>query len=174
MKLLLTAIVAMGIVVGCATGQTDMNRETIRHLDLNRYMGLWYEIARFPNKFEKNLVGVTAEYKLLPDGMVEVINSGHVSTLDGEKKVARGRGKMPDKNEPGRLKVSFFLWFYADYWILDLASDYSYAVIGSSSDDYLWILSRTPTLHHSIIQGIVNNLQNRGYDTSKLYFCPQP
>lgn len=137
-------------------------------------MGLWYEIARFDNRFEKDLVAVTARYILKPDGKIEVINSGRVKTTDGILKSSKGKARQPDPQKPGELEVSFFLWFYSDYNILMLDEvNYSYALIGSSSDKYLWILSRTPVMEKNILNSILKYANSLGYDISKLYFTPQ-
>jgi lipocalin len=93
---------------------------------------------------------------------------------NGKPKFIVGKAKQPDPKEyPGRLKVSFFLWFYADYYILELAEDYQYALIGSSSDNYLWILSRTPKMTKAQLNGLLQNIAQRGYDLSKLIFVEQ-
>ncbi|MFW5757035.1 MAG: lipocalin family protein, partial [Tangfeifania sp.] len=119
-----------------------MDFSTVQELDLKRYMGKWYEIARFDHRFERNLVGVTATYSLRDDGKIKVVNAGYKNNLDGKYKETVGKAKQPNPEEPGKLKVSFFLFFYADYYILELDAEYQWALIGSSSDKYLWILSR--------------------------------
>lgn len=153
--------------------EVKTDTKTVRSLDLDRYLGKWYEIARFDHSFERGLVGTTAEYSLRPDGMINVLNSGYKGRLDGKLKTAKGKAKIPDRSEPGKLKVSFFLWFYADYYILELAEDYSYALIGSSSDKYLWILSRTPELPREKLDHIIMKAVERGYDASKLIWVKQ-
>lgn len=143
----------------------SVDNTTVKSLDLNRFMGLWYEIARYDHLFERNMTHVTATYTLKPDGMIVVVNDGY---LKGVHKIINGKAKLPDSIEPGKLKVSFFLWFYADYYVLDMATDYSYVVIGSSSPDYLWIMSRTSSLPDETMQKILSDLRTHGYDTSKL------
>ncbi|MGL4331888.1 MAG: lipocalin family protein [Bacteroidales bacterium] len=149
-------------------------KPSVNELDLKRYMGLWYEIARFDNWFEKDLVAVTARYTLKPDGNIEVLNSGRVKTPDGKLKASKGKAKQPDPMNPRELKVSFFLWFYSDYNILMLGPDYEYALIGSNSDKYLWILSRTPKIEKKTLTRILDYAESLGYNVSKLYFTPQP
>lgn len=154
--------------------QTD--HTTIGQLDLSRYMGRWYEIARFDHLFERGLSNVTATYTLLPDGKVRVENAGYQTGKNDNDhfKRAVGRAKMPDTTQPGKLKVAFFLWFYADYYILELdKAGYKYALIGSSSDKYLWILSRTPSLPDEIKETLLANATHRGYDTSNLLWTDQ-
>jgi apolipoprotein D and lipocalin family protein len=152
-----------------------IDQTTVKELDLNRYLGTWYEIARFPHSFEKNLVGVTATYSLKEDGMIKVLNEGFKNTLDGERSKAIGKAKIPNKLEPGKLKVSFFWIFYADYYVLELdAENYQYVMIGSSSDKYFWILSRTPQMDPQIYNMLLDKACKRGYNLKKLYKVPQP
>ena len=142
----------------------------VKELELTRYMGKWYEIARFDHRFERGLDRVTAVYSLCDDGKIEVINSGY---KDGRLHEARGKAKMPDPDEPGKLKVSFFWFFYSDYFILELDEEYSSVLIGSSSDKYLWILSRTPKLPDNKLKKLLTKAVNRGYDTGKLIYINQ-
>lgn len=147
-------------------------RPTVKPFDLDRYLGKWYEIARFDVSFEKGLDYVTAEYSLKPDGMVKILNSG--TNVKGERREAVGKAKVPDANNPSHLKVSFFWFFYADYLVLDLDEEnYSYSLVGSKSDKYLWILSRTPSLPKATLDKILKKARSLGYDTSKLYFTKQ-
>lgn len=158
----------------CATtmGQS-IDNSTITAFDLDRYLGKWYEVARYDHVFERDLVATTAEYSLRKDGKINVLNSGHLNTVDGPYRESIGKAK-PNKNEmPGQLRVSFFGPFYSDYYILDLAPDYSYSVVGSSSPKYLWILSRTPHIKDNVKEKILSNLKRRGYDTEKLIWVDQ-
>lgn len=150
-----------------------MDLSTVQQLDVERYMGTWYEIARYDHSFERSLVGVTATYKLRPDGKITVINQGFKNSLSGKLKKAKGKAKQPNPDEPGKLKVAFFLFFYADYFILELDEDYQWVLIGSSSDKYLWILSRTPQLEPETLNHIVSKAEERGYDTKKLIWVEQ-
>ena len=151
---------------------TPVDRQTVSSLNVERYMGKWYEIARYDNRFERGLSHVTATYSLNEDGSIKIINEGF---RDGKRYKAVGKGKYPEPTlYPGRLQVSFFLWFYSDYYILELDEQaYSYAVVGSSSDKYLWILYREPVIPQSLLTDILERLKKRGYDTSKLLFVNQ-
>src|SRR5664279_658949 len=121
----LLLIFSVFFVFNCTKTNSQMiDQTTVKALDLNRYLGKWYEIARFPHSFEKNLVGVTATYSLRPDGKIEVVNQGYKNTLNGERSKAVGKAKIPNKLEPGKLKVSFFWIFYADYFVLELDENY--------------------------------------------------
>lgn len=171
--ILSTSIVLLSCATICNTQAQNIDKTTVGKVDLEKYMGKWYEIARYDHSFERDLVGVTATYTLLPGNRIRVVNEGYKHTLDGSLKSAVGKANVPNLNEPGKLKVAFFLWFYADYYILELAEDYSYALIGSSSDNYLWILSRTPILPEETLKQILAKAQKRGYNTDKLIFVKQ-
>jgi apolipoprotein D and lipocalin family protein len=159
---------------GCQKEKPEnMDLSTVKELDLERYMGTWYEIARFDHSFERDLVGVTAYYELRPDGKITVINAGYKNSFEGKYKTAKGKAKQPNPNEPGKLKVAFFLFFYADYFILELDKDYQWVLIGSSSEKYLWILSRTPQPERETLDEILEKARERGYDTDKLIWVEQ-
>lgn len=146
----------------------------VKDVDLKRYTGTWYEIARFPHSFEKNLVGVTATYAFRNDGKIDVLNEGYKNSLDGKYKKAKAVAKLPDKSDTGHLRVFFFWPFGADYIILELDKEnYAYALVGSSSDNYLWVLSRTPNLDEDIYRMLVRKAETRGYDIRKLQRVPQ-
>lgn len=159
-------------LIGCQSANNGQNIDntTVPALDIPRFMGKWYEIARYEHRFEKGMTHVSATYSLLDNGKIRVVNEGE---KDGKHKQVTGRAKQPNPQYPGKLKVSFFLWFYSDYYILDLAPDYSYVLVGSSSDKYLWIMSRTPTLPQATLNRLLQQLQKRGYDTSRLIFVKQ-
>lgn len=150
---------------------------TAEKLDIQRYMGLWYAVAHIPTTFEAGCAqGTTAYYALLPNGQVEVTNTCY----DAAGKTSRvvGRAWVPDSSEPGKLKVSFvrllgLSFFPADYWILDLAPDYSYAVVGNPSGSFGWILSRTPTLPDDVLAAIYLRLAASGYQKSQFVAIDQ-
>lgn len=145
--------------------------QTIPKLDVSRYMGRWYEIARFENRFERGMTHVQATYTLQSDGKISVLNEG---LKDGVLKKAHGKGKQPDPdNNPGKLKVAFFWRFYSDYYIFELDENYQYALVGSSSDKYLWILSRSKELSDTVREYLIGKIKERGFDTSKLLFTAQ-
>jgi apolipoprotein D and lipocalin family protein len=161
------------LIVLIACKQTAMTQpdQTIRNdfpFQLEKYLGTWYEIARFDHPFERGLQGVTATYSLNPDGKIKVINEGYKNSLNGKYKKAVGKAKLFNPETPRKLLVSFFWIFYAPYNILELDPDYRYALIGSNSSDYLWILSRTAQLDEKTYQMILDKAKSRGYDTSKL------
>ncbi len=159
---------------GCSTqtGDESLVKTTVQEFDIKRYLGVWYEIGRYQHSFEKDLVGVTATYTLKEGGKIEVINQGYFKTLEGELKIAKGKAKITE--EVGKLKVSFFLFFYAEYNILELdGKDYQWALVGSSTPGYLWILSRTPKMPEELYQMILERARLRGYNIAKVYKVPQ-
>lgn len=165
-------IVIVGIVLNilsaCSSQNSMIDKSVVPELDIERYLGTWYEIARYDHKFERGLVGVTANYSLMDNGKIRVVNAGYEGSLVGERSEAIGKAKIPNPNEPAKLKVSFFLFFYADYYVLELDENYQWAVVGSKSDKYLWILSRSPELDANTYQMLLDRLSKRGYDVSKL------
>lgn len=171
MKTSILTTLLLGVCMTTSSQQID--NSTITMFDLNRYLDKWYEVARYDHAFERGLVGTTAEYSLLDDGKIKVLNSGYINTLDGTYQQSVGKAKPNRNGKAGQLRVSFFGPFYSDYYILDLAPDYSYSVVGSSSPKYLWILSRTPHLNPKVQSEILTNLQQRGYDTQKLIWVEQ-
>jgi len=147
--------------------------KTVEHVDIERYMGTWFEIAKFPQRFEMGLVGVTATYALLPNGKVRVLNRGYKNDFGGELKTAKGKAWVVDTRTNAKLKVSFFWPFAGDYWILELGKDYEYAVVGEESRRYLWILSRTPQMDEGTYKDLLGRAQAKGFDVSKLEKNPQ-
>ncbi len=142
--------------------------ETVPRVELSRYMGTWYDIASFPQRFQKGCTGTTATYTLRDDGTVTVVNRCARGSLDGKVTVAKARAKVVDRETNARLKVSFFWPFWGDYWVIDLGKDYEYAVVGHPSRKYLWILSRTPTMAPEVYEGILDRLKAQHYDVSRL------
>lgn len=163
--LLLTILFVMCAVTGRCALKGEIDRSVIKSLDLNNYMGRWYEVARFDHSFERGMSNVTAEYTLQPDGTVRVVNRG---VRDGKQQEAIGKAKTTA--EAGRLRVSFFMFFYSDYNILAMGDNGEWALIGSRSPKYLWILSRKPKMSQEVISHILQLARERGYDTSGLIF----
>lgn len=143
----------------------NINRETVAHFDLERYLGHWYEVARFDTYFERDLINVTAEYSMSDDGTIEVVNRGY-NTRKEEWGEASGKAKTTDS--AGRLRVSFFPLFAADYNVLAIGDDYEWALVGSTSPDHLWILSREKNIATPMLDSIISLAESRGYDVSKL------
>ncbi len=150
----------------------DAPLPTVASVDLSRYAGTWYEIARYPNRFQKRCAGdVTAVYDVKANGDVRVVNSCRESS--GKTKTAKGTAKVTDRATNAKLKVTFFWPFYGKYWILDLGPGYEYAVVGEPSRKYLWILGRAPAMDDALYQKLLARVAELGYDPSKLVRTPQ-
>jgi len=169
MKLFARIILVSSLVlaVGCVS-VPKVDNTPVAALDLNRYLGEWYEIARFDHSFERGVEQAKANYTQNADGTIKVVNSG---IKDGKPKTAIGKGKTTDT--PGLLRVSFFGPFYADYRVMLIDKDYTSALVGSGSADYLWILSRTPSLDGDAKVAILDEIHRRGYDAKKLIWVKQ-
>ena len=139
--------------------------ETVPKVDVQRYMGKWYEIASFPQSFQKGCSCTVAEYELMDNGKVRVTNS---CDAKGKRKVAKGKAWVTEKSTNAKLKVSFFWPFSGKYWIIDLADDYRYAVVGHPNRDYLWILSRTPQMDAQTYRQITERAKAKGFDITRL------
>ncbi|SLN40106.1 Outer membrane lipoprotein Blc precursor [Pseudoruegeria aquimaris] len=154
----------------------DVPIAAVESLDVERYLGLWYEIARFPNWFEKGCAGVTAEYALREDGQISVVNTCRDGGLDGEVKQSEGVARV---EAPGELSVTFVPWLplpfvRGDYWVLDVTEGYDVAVVGNPKGSTGWILARTPQISDAQLAAAKSVLAGAGYDTSKLFYPQQP
>jgi apolipoprotein D and lipocalin family protein len=139
----------------------------VSHVDLNKYLGKWYEISAFPQSFEKGCYCTTAEYNIKED-YIEVINTCRKNGINGEVNQARGKAFVKDAQSNAKLSVQFFWPFRGDYWIIELADDYSYAVVGDPSREYLWILARTPQMNDSTYNMLLDRIKAKGFDINKL------
>lgn len=142
--------------------------DSTTHIDIARYLGKWYEIARLDHSFERNMERVTAEYILQHDGNIKVVNSGY---RKGKFKVSEGKAKTTDVS--GLLRVSFFMNIYSDYRVLYIDPNYEYVLVGGSSPRYLWILSRKPQLSEDIVSTLIEKATKRGYNTEDLIMVKQ-
>jgi apolipoprotein D and lipocalin family protein len=159
----------MFCVGAVAMSQTPL--KTVDHVDLPRYAGKWYEIARLPNRFEKKCArDVTAEYEL-KDGNVSVRNT--CIQQDGSSTTAKGKAKVVDAATGAKLKVTFFWPFYGNYWIIGLDPDYKWAIVGEPDRKYLWILSRTPSLPKTTLDTLLKKVEESGYRPSELMYVTQ-
>ena len=148
--------------------------QTVSHVDVNRYMGKWYEIASFPQWFQKNCTAVSATYALRKDGDVDVLNECRDKTLDGKLRSAKGKAWIVDRASNAKLKVRFFWPFSGDYWIIDLGAEYQYAVVGHPKRNYLWILSRSRQMDPAEYDKILERLKQQHYDVTRLNKTLQP
>ncbi|HRJ12495.1 MAG TPA: lipocalin family protein [Alphaproteobacteria bacterium] len=178
---LFSTILLAGVLSACAlfdsagpVGNPNVP-EPAKAVELNRYLGRWYEIARYENGFEKGCEGVTAEYSLRADGRINVVNTCRDGAPDGPARSAEGVAKIAEGNSDNtKLKVSFFGPFYGDYWVLDRADDYSWAIVGEPSGRYLWLLARDPVLRKSQKAALYARAAELGYDTALLRDVRQP
>lgn len=152
----------------CTCRSNDIDNSTVQSLDLGRFLGPWYEIARFDHVFERGLTHAKAEYALKTDGTIKVTNTG---VKKGKLSTSVGRAKLTDT--VGLLRVSFFGPFFSDYRVMMLSDDYNYALIGSGNQKYLWILSRTPEVPDDVLDQILSVAEGRGYNTDNLIWIDQ-
>ena len=170
-KLLLAALAMFLLQPFVEAARPDV--QTVPYVELNRYVGQWYEIASFPKRFQKGCVATTATYRLKNKDAVEVVNECRRNTFTGSKRLAWGTATIADAKTNAKLKVSFYWPFKADYWIIDLDKDYKYAVVATPDRDSLWILSRTPQLEESTYNEILKRAQAQHFDISRLQKTPQ-
>lgn len=142
--------------------------QTVPYVDLKKYAGKWYEIASFPQLFQKNCNCTTAEYTLTDKGFVIVENRCNKDSISGKQSYIKGKVFVVENSGNAKLKVQFFWPLKGEYWIIDLADDYSYAVVGHPNRKYLWILSRTAKINDATYQQIIARIKEKGFDISKI------
>lgn len=147
--------------------------QTVPHVDLKKYMGKWYEIASYPQVFQKGCNCTTAEYTITDKDYVIVENRCNKDSVDGKQAYIKGKAFVEENSGNAKLKVQFFWPFKAKYWIIDLADDYSYAVVSHPNKKYLWILSRTAKMDAAVYDQIILRLKEKGFDLAKLQITKQ-
>ena len=160
-------------ILSIFSGPITTSVKVVGYVDLNRYTGTWYEIARFPNSFERGLKCVTATYTLRNDGRITVLNKGHKVENPAVEKQSQGVAWVPDKTYPAKLKVRFFWPFSGDYWILALDPSYRFVLVGDPSLKYLWVLSRTKTIEDTDYRHLLDIAKENGFEISKLMLVEQ-
>ena len=161
-------------LAGCKDDNKYLPLSNVPKVDLNRYLGLWYEISRIDHSFQKGCVASTAEYSLRDDGYIKVVNKCRKASIDGEATSIEGKAWVIDKESNAWLKVQFFWPFRGDYVIIDLdEKEYQYAVVGHPSRDYLWILSRKPQMDEGTYNDILKKISKQGYDLERIKKYPQ-
>jgi apolipoprotein D and lipocalin family protein len=155
-------------IIMMATAHSQKSVSVVSAVDLNRYKGSWYEIARLPNFFERKLKCASATYALRDDGKITVLNQGNYISDPEKTSSIKGLAWVPDKNSPAKLKVRFFWPFSADYWIMYLDKDYRYALIGEPALKYLWILSREKTMDEETYKMLLQKAVDSGYDVDPI------
>ena len=163
-------VVALAVLAACAPMAGPVGNLAVpqpaKNVEPARYLGRWYELGRYEAPFQRDCEAVTADYSLREDGKIGVLNSCHKGTVNGPLKTAKGTAKIADTTTNAKLKVSFFGPIYGDYWILDRAEDYGWAIVGEPSGRYLWMLSRTANPDATMRKTIENRVREMGYDWS--------
>jgi len=172
------ALIALPLILSlaaCAGGPVGNPRppQPAKAVELDRYLGKWYEVARYDMKFQKGCEAVTADYSKRPDGMIRVLNTCRDGAVDGPVRTAEGKARVVDPTTNAKLKVSFFGPFWGDYWVMDHADDYSWSIVGEGSGQYLWLLSRKPPTDHDR-QALTARARALGYDVTMLRPTKQP
>lgn len=146
---------------------------TVNYVDLNRYLGRWYEIARLPFKQQEGCYGTTADYAQREDGRINVVNQCFFQSFEGKPKIARAVARVADTNTNAKLEVQFFWPFWGDYWIIHLDTDYQYALVGEPKRRYLWILTRSPKINTELLESLKEIAVDKGYNILRLQMTPQ-
>jgi apolipoprotein D and lipocalin family protein len=167
-KIHISIILIIFTITSCA-----QELQTVSNVDLLKYSGKWYEIASYPQRFQKGCNCTTAEYTLSNKGYVIVENRCNKDSINGKPAYIKGKAFVEDNSGNAKLKVQFFWPFTGKYWIIDLANDYSYAVVSHPNKEYLWILSRTPKMEDTTYQQIIRRLKEKGFDLTKLQITQQ-
>ena len=151
-----------------SSANSQKSPSVVSSVDMNRYKGLWYEIARLPNFFERKLKCTSATYTLRDDGRITVLNKGNYLSDPKKSTSSTGVAWIPDKKYPAKLKVQFFWPFSGDYWIIDLDKEYKYVLVGGPSAKYLWILAREKRMDDSTYNMLLQKAVENGYDVKTL------
>jgi len=151
-----------------SSANSQKSPSVVSSVDMNRYKGLWYEIARLPNFFERKLKCTSATYTLRDDGRITVLNKGNYLSDPKKSTSSTGVAWIPDKKYPAKLKVQFFWPFSGDYWIIDLDKEYKYVLVGGPSAKYLWILAREKRMDDSTYNMLLQKAVENGYDVKTI------
>ena len=177
---ILSGTAAAAVMTGIAFAYTKKKKKenttplkVAENVDLDRYLGEWYEIARLPASFEKHCYATKAIYSKNDDGTIKVENICHEKDVSGPVKSVTGKAYVPEKGNNAKLKVQFFWPFKGDYWILELGDNYEYSLVGEPTRKHLWILSRTPQIELNALQLLVEKAKAKGFNTEKLIYTEQ-
>jgi apolipoprotein D and lipocalin family protein len=172
-RIILTAGLLSGIsgALGCTIHPPLI---TARHVDLSRYAGTWYEIARFPERFQRDCVATQAQYTPLDDGTIKVVNQCRTRSFDGELQNIEGTAHVVEPSTNARLKVKFGFLARGDYWIIEVDQEYRYALVGTPDRKHLWILSRTPVMSDEVYRALRSRAADQGFPVERLLTTPQP
>lgn len=159
------------LILFCQSSKSQNMLPTVENLDLSKYQGKWYEIARLPNSFEKGLTSVSATYSIKENGKINVLNAGFKS--GAKKKDINGTAWVPNKDYPGRLKVRFFWPFSGNYYVMAIDKDYQYALVGSPSRKFLWLLSKKIEMPEEVYKEYTELAQDQGFAIDELIMVDQ-
>ncbi len=165
---IVTLLISMNTV-----NSNSQTLQTVPYVDLEKFGGKWYEIASFPQRFQKGCTCTTAEYTVTDKGFVIVENRCNRDSVNGKQSYIKGKAFVVENSGNAKLEVQFFWPFKGKYWIIDLAEDYSYAVVGHPNKKYLWILSRTPIMKDNIYQQLISKIKEKGFDITKIKLTTQ-
>jgi apolipoprotein D and lipocalin family protein len=155
------------VIFGCSSKYPPL--EVVKDVDLKRYLGKWYEIAKLPNSFQKNCYSSIAEYSIIDDETIRVLNSCRKDSMDGEPDQISGKAYIVPNSNNAKLRVQFFWPFRGDYWIIELDENkYEWAVVGTPSRKYLWILSRSKTIDSAFYKDLIERIKSKGFDITKI------
>lgn len=164
---LLSLISSITFIIGCGGNYPPL--KTVDNVDLNRYLGKWYEISRLPNSFQEGCVCTISEYEMLDEETIKVTNKCREDSARGDLDIAEGKAWVVPNSGNAKLKVQFFWPFRGDYWIIELdKEDYNYVLVGTPSRKYLWILARQPNLDQTIYNKLLKTAETEGFDISRL------
>ena len=163
-------LIVILLVNGCSSvpRKSFPELQVVPYVDIERYLGKWYEIALYPNWFEKGCFRSTAFYEKLENGQIKVTNQCRMHGTDGELNEAIGIASIVDTKTQAKLKVQFFWPFKGDYWIIGQDKDYQYAIVSEPDRQYLWILSRSPTMDTQTLESLKENIREKGFDLNYL------
>lgn len=161
-------ILSLLIMMIFSSAYSQKTPSVVTSVDLNRYKGKWYEIARLPNYFERKLKCASATYTLREDGRITVLNAGNYLSDPQKTSSIKGVAWVPDKNSPAKLKVQFFWPFSGDYWIIHLDKDYRYVLVGDPSHKYLWILAREKSMEDTTYKMLLQKAIDNGFDVNPI------
>ena len=167
--------IAVSLLASLAIGacSKDPPLDTVSNVDLKRYQGKWFEIAKLPRATQTDCYGTVGMYTLTGAQTINLAHQCNVGSFTGPAHLSQANGQVTDPSVASKLSVDFGGGYYGDYWIIDLGANYEYAVVGHPTRQYLWILSRTSTLDPTTLAGILKRAQDKGFDTSQLKYTPQ-
>lgn len=165
------ALLAATSILGLACSEAPL--DTAPGVDLDRFQGQWFEIAKLPRPTEVDCRATTASYKRTGSTTLDLIHECHVGSLDGPVRQSVAHAKVPDGSSPAKLSVDFGSGYWGDYWIIDVGKSYEYAVVGHPTRKYLWIISRTAKLDQATLDGILQRAKDQGFETANLEYTQQ-